>query len=139
MPAAEEKGASVSRPETAMRHSFSFNRSERLHLQKDFRRIFKTGRRLAHPAVFIYTSPRPDGGKTSRMGLVTSRKVGGATERNLAKRRLRELFRLNKHGLAEGTDIIFVLRPGIRKFSYADLKKAVLGLLQGSGVFSETA
>jgi ribonuclease P protein component len=120
-----------------MRQCYSFNRSERLHLQRDFRRVFKTGRRLAHPAVFIYTSLRPDGTKTRRLGLVTSRKVGGAAERNRVKRRLREIFRLNKYGLAEGIDIIFVPRPGISKLNFAELKKTVLGLLQGSGVFTQ--
>jgi len=119
-----------------MQPRFTFNYNERLHLQKDFKRAFKTGRRLAHPAIFIYILKRDgpaDGSR--RLGLVTGRKLGTAVERNRLKRRLREIFRLHKHGLSPCLDIIFVPRPGACLLNYEALKDAVLGLFKKAGVF----
>ena len=72
------------------------------------------------------------------MGLVTGRKVGGAVERNRIKRRLREIFRLNKHRLAPGLDIVFVPRPAACGLGYEELKSAVIGLFTKAGVLEPT-
>ena len=48
-------------------------------------------------------------GPRSRVGIAASRKVGGAVERNLAKRRVREIFR--RLGLPAGLDIVVMPRP----------------------------
>ena len=84
---------------------------------------------MVHPAVFIYAFVRQDGPQNRRLGLVTSSKVGIAVKRNLIKRRLREIFRLNKHKIKPGTDIVFVLRRGADKFEFKKLEEAILALL----------
>jgi ribonuclease P protein component len=43
-----------------------------------------------------------------RVGLATSRRVGGAVERNRAKRLLRESFRRNRSDTVRGLDLVFV-------------------------------
>ena len=119
-----------------MQKRFTFSYGERLHLQKDFKRIFKTGRRLAHPALFIYIGPGNDASGKSRLGLVTSRKLGEAVERNRLKRRLREIFRLHKHAFTL-SDIVFVPRPGACELNFENLKTAVLGLLEKAGAYNK--
>jgi ribonuclease P protein component len=114
---------------------FTFHYSERLHLQKDFQRVFTSGRRLAHPALFIYIFPRPEGTGVCRLGLVTSRKVGKAVDRNRLKRRLRELFRLNKHLLTPGLDILFVLKSPATTLNYTQLETIVTTLLRQGDAF----
>ena len=84
---------------------------------------------MVHPAVFIYVFPGRDGAGNRRLGLVTSSKVGIAVKRNLIKRRLREIFRLNKHKIKPGTDIVFILRKGADKFDFHRLEEAILALL----------
>lgn len=84
---------------------------------------------MVHPAVFIYVLPAQDGSQNRRLGLITSSKVGIAVKRNLIKRRLREIFRLNKHKIKPGTDIVFILRKGADKFEFHKLEEAILSLL----------
>jgi ribonuclease P protein component len=50
-------------------------------------------------------------GEPARLGLVASRKVGGAVARNRGKRRVREWFRRCPH-LPAGADVIVILREG---------------------------
>lgn len=78
---------------------------------------------------------KPDG--PTRLGLTVSRKVGGAVQRNLVKRRLREFFRLNYPRLPTSVDISLIAKPGAALISMAQIREE-LGFLingkQGSGL-----
>jgi len=115
----------------------TFGYHERLHHLKDFQRVLKSGRRLVHPALFIYIYKREDSSPLRRLGLVTNRKVGTAVERNRLKRRFREIFRLNKHRLVPGVDIIFVARPGGKALNYHQLEAVILSLWQRAQVMAQ--
>lgn len=90
----------------------------------------KLGRRLVHPAIFIYSYQRNDNSNICRLGIVTSRKVGIAVDRNRLKRRLREIFRLNKSKLSPGLDMIFCLRKEAVSLNYHELELIILSLWQ---------
>ena len=45
-------------------------------------------------------------GQSSRLGVVTSRKIGGAVARSRARRLLRESFRLHQRELAQAVDLV---------------------------------
>jgi ribonuclease P protein component len=57
-----------------------------------FRRCYDAGRKLVanHTVIFLFAPPESDG---LRVGVVASRRVGGAVKRNRAKRLLREAAR----------------------------------------------
>lgn len=112
----------------------TFNYRERLHAEREFKQILARGRRLVHPALFIYVYPRGDGRALRRLGLVTGRKVGGAVQRNRLKRRLREIFRLNKQRLSPGIDIIFMSRPGAADLNYRQLETVVFNQWRKAGI-----
>jgi ribonuclease P protein component len=57
----------------------------------------------------LYVFPRGDDA-VPRLGLSVSRKVGGAVDRNLVKRLLREAFALESGLLPVGTDVVVVAR-----------------------------
>jgi ribonuclease P protein component len=71
--------------------SQKFGPELRLHTRAEFVAVQNSGRRA--PAKFMTLLGRPNGLDRDRLGLVASRRVGGAVARNRAKRRLRELFR----------------------------------------------
>ena len=49
----------------------------------------------------------------TRVGITAGKAVGGAVQRNRAKRRLREALRPLAPALAAGWDIVLVARPGL--------------------------
>lgn len=82
-------------------------RCRRLHLKEDFKNIIHGGKRIAGNGLVLWYKPNPDGGNERRLGLVVSKKLGGAVVRIRAKRLLREAFRLNRENLRSGVDYIF--------------------------------
>jgi ribonuclease P protein component len=105
-----------------------------LHLQKDFQRALKSGRRLSHPALVVYMYGNTDGTVRRRLGLITRRQLGTAVQRNRLKRRLREIFRLHKDRLAPGLDMIFMPKLPVMSLTYAQLREVITSLWLKAGV-----
>jgi ribonuclease P protein component len=89
--------------------------------------------KLENKSIKILVYKRNDELTTIRLGLVTPRRVGKAVVRNRTKRRLREIFRLNRHFLKPGLDLVFVSKVVTALLDYSSLKRNVLGLLKDSG------
>ncbi|AKL98492.1 ribonuclease P protein component [Endomicrobium proavitum] len=123
--------------------SFSFSYKEKLHLQKDFNKVFKKGRRLDNKIIKIYAYKKasaPNGAVSGspylrRLGLVSPKKVGTAVQRNKTKRILREIFRTNKHSLEPGLDLIFISKPETASQDYNSLKTTILEMLKSAGFY----
>ena len=86
-----------------------FGKENRVRLANDFAFLKQNSRKADCSAFVFYCLPRPENTQ-SRLGLVTSKKVGCAVERNTARRRFRAIFR----------ECVFV-RRGYSKFGYAKL------------------
>jgi ribonuclease P protein component len=82
----------------------------RLSRSADFDRVFRHGRSHAGRELVLYVFPRADDASPPRLGLSVSRKVGGAVDRNLVKRLLREAFAHESAQLPRGTDVVIVAR-----------------------------
>jgi ribonuclease P protein component len=54
-----------------------------------------------------------EGGTQARIGYAVPRKVGGAVDRNLVKRRLREAIAHHEDLLLPATDYVLIARPGL--------------------------
>ena len=64
----------------------------------------------------------------NRLGLTSSVKLGHAVVRNRARRRLREVYRLNSPQLRKGWDIILVARSRTVTASWKELNDTFLRL-----------
>lgn len=111
-------------------------RDERLRAGRDFQRVYRQGKSYVSPVVVLYVLPLagPDSPPVApQVGFVASKKVGKAHERNLAKRRLREAYRLSGSRSGPQAMMVWVIRPAAVRASYAKLAEAVASLLKASG------
>lgn len=99
-----------------------FSRLNRVHLARDFEHIKNNSMKADCSAFVFYCLPRPEN-SVSRLGLVTSKKVGCAVERNTARRRFRAIFRECAPDFAVPCDILVFVRRGYAKFEYAKLRE----------------
>jgi ribonuclease P protein component len=78
-------------------------------------------------------------GCTSRLGVITSRRIGKAHIRNRARRLLRESFRLHQHELLKPVELVLVARRSISGRSLHSVERHFLSLLKEAGLLSEKA
>lgn len=83
-------------------------KESRLRHPADFDRVYRHRRSVSDPVLILYA--RPNELPQTRLGLSVSRKVGNAVHRNRWKRRLREAYRLTRHELPSGLDLIAIPR-----------------------------
>lgn len=81
-----------------------FRQHERIHRRAEFKQVYERGTRIRgrYATVFVLPNDRSAG----RLGIAATKKLGGAVERNRAKRLIREVFRRNK--IASGFDVVVV-------------------------------
>lgn len=70
-----------------------------------------------------------------RVGVVTSRRVGCAVQRNLTRRRLREIFRANRALLAPGFWLVVSAKPGAAAAEFDPLRDEWLRLAGRLSIF----
>jgi ribonuclease P protein component len=109
---------------------FGFTRNERLHLSRDFKNVFRYGDVWRSDALTLFTLKKPTetAGAWTRMGIIVPRKTAGAVQRNRLKRRLREIFRLNKGILERYSDMVIIGREKAALMDFGNLEKKVFEL-----------
>lgn len=111
----------------------ALGRDRRIRSSRDFARVRQQGRRLAQGCLIANWQPLPAGSQ-SRLGVITSRKVGGAVERSRARRLLRESFRLHQLELVPSVDLVLVARPSIEGKTFAQVEREFLIAVRKAGL-----
>ena len=102
---------------------FSFSRDERLKKYSQIKSVFTNGRRFGGVFGNLYIGTN-DTSRT-RLGIVVRiAKVfkGRAVQRNRVKRLVREFYRLNKHNMVKGIDLVFEVFLSSTAYKYNDVK-----------------
>jgi ribonuclease P protein component len=108
-----------------------FRTEQHLRRQADIKSVREMGRRVDCRAFTIWWKKRTattldkDGtGTLSRVCVIASSKaVGPAVQRNRAKRRLREVFRLQQHQVPPGCDLLLIARSAATTCVLRELEK----------------
>ena len=108
--------------------------SSALKLNHIFRRLYST-QGYANGMLVLYARPNRLG--QNRVGITTGKKLGHAVVRNRARRRLREVYRLNESLFKPGFDIVVVARHRCVTADFQKLTKAYLSLAQKAGILVE--
>ncbi len=102
----------------------------------EFRRIYRKGRSAVSPCLVVYCQKNRRG--QSRLGVTVSTKLGHAVVRNRVRRRLREIYRLNREKMPAGYDIIIVARVRAAETPYRKLERHYLRCLSELGLLTDT-
>lgn len=104
------------------------NRKHRLTSSTDFKRVRRTGQSYAHPFLVLVAAPNDLG--NTRFGFTAGRAVGGAVQRNRAKRRMRAALQQLFDSIQPGWDIILIARPKILDAPWQQLVRSLGQLLK---------
>ena len=100
-----------------------------------FRALYAKGKHAAAKTVAVYVLKNRE--KTSnKLGITVSKKLGHAVQRNLVRRRIREIYRLHETELRTGVDIVVVARTRAIYGRYADLERSFLQLMKKLGILA---
>jgi ribonuclease P protein component len=112
--------------------ALSFPRAHRLLRRSDFLNCYDAGQRyFSRYFVFFVAYDCARTGQW-RLGLAVTRKNGNAVWRNRVKRVVREFFRLHRHSIPQGLDIVVVPKRSLdpRKLTLAGLTREFLPLMR---------
>ena len=87
---------------------FRFQPHEHIRRTADFRKVYDRRRSAADGRLIVYGCE--NGLPHLRLGLSVSRKVGPAVHRNRLRRLYREAFRLTRHDMPTGMDLVLIPR-----------------------------
>ena len=109
--------------------------SRKLTLNREFQRAYRRGKSLAHPLLVTYYLRGKRG--QNRIGITTSRKIGGAVERNRARRIILEAYRQLEGELSPGWELVFVARTKTTTVKTNDIRKVMKKHLAQAGILKE--
>ena len=99
----------------------------------EFRRAYKKGKSFASPYLIIYAIKNRRGG--TRLGITAGKKIGGAVQRNRAKRVITAAFRECLQGIEPGYDFVIVARTRILEIKSTAAAYTMKKLLSSAGIY----
>jgi ribonuclease P protein component len=104
----------------------NFRPHERIRRRPEFKLIYERGAKMhsRYSTIFIL----PNAGTVGRLGIAATRKLGGAVQRNRAKRLIREVFRRNK--IAPGFDVVVIPKRELLDATLSDLEADYRALIE---------
>jgi ribonuclease P protein component len=115
--------------------SQSLPRGRRMQLPGEFARVRTQGRRLVQGCLILNWSDSRRA--ESRLGVVTSRKLGMAVERNRARRLMRECFRRHRAAITRPVDLVLIARNSINGRKLGEVEQDYVTALKRAGLTGE--
>ena len=114
---------------------FKFPRSFRLSRACEFNLVKASGKSWTGKHLVLATLAR-DTDAPSRIGIVTTRRLGNAVTRNQVRRRIREIFRLNQHRIQSGFWLVTIARFSSALAPYEELERDWLRLAERASILA---
>ncbi len=105
---------------------------KKLKQNSDFRRIYGRGEVFVDPAFVAYAFKNRT--NNIRLGITVSKKIGGAVQRNRAKRLLTAAFSQASCKIPVGFDFVLVARSRILKTKSTDIAASLTKRLNEAGI-----
>ena len=112
---------------------YRFPKSARLAGAAEFDRV-KRGGTSWHGRFMVLSVLKDSPSAETRVGIITSRRVGGAVERNRVRRRFREMVRLARPGFQSSLWLVLIARKGAAEAPYQALQCEWLQLARKASI-----
>ncbi len=96
---------------------------DRIRKRSEYKVVYDRGRRISSGSFVLFVLRNAVG--RPRLGITATRRIGGAVQRNRAKRLVREIFRRHKADI-DSVDIVVNARAGLPGANYARLEAEFL-------------
>lgn len=111
-------------------------RPNRLRRPEHIQRVRTQGRKVSHKLVQLTVAANTR--HKTRCGVIVSKHIGKAVQRNRARRRVQEAIRLNFEHIQPGNDLVFVVRRSeVTEVDFRVLRAMVQELLQRTQIWRE--
>jgi ribonuclease P protein component len=117
---------------------FKFPRSARLSHASEFNLVKASGKSWHGKHLVLATLTR-DMDTPSRIGILATRRVGNAVNRNKIRRKIREIFRLNQHRILKGLWLVTNARVSSVVASYHELERDWLRLAERASILAPSS
>ncbi len=107
-------------PQNADVIAVAFKKQNRILKRSEFLKISEVGKRCHSRLFILLYVARPQA--CSRLGLIVTKKVGSAVQRNRIKRLCREYFRHHRHRWSQPFDIVLIARRGAARATNAEIR-----------------
>lgn len=115
---------------------YSLQRAERITRTAEFKTDLAKGKIYNGCGLKIILARNNYG--ISRIGVSLNRKYfKNAVQRNFMRRRIKEIFRLNKYNIAQGWDVIVIPRGQSTEITSGELRDEFIGLIKKAGIFKD--
>lgn len=104
-----------------------FRPEDRIRKRSEYQALYESARRIPSKNFVLFVQKNDRG--RPRLGITVSRRLGGAVQRNRAKRLLREIFRRHKREFQD-VDIVVNGRSSLPGCEYRRLESELLGCLR---------
>jgi len=113
---------------------------QRLHRERDIRRVFREGRRFHSQVAVLHSRRRADGEGIPagpRLTVIAGKSFRTAVARNRARRTLREVSRVLLRDVQQPYDILVVARPSALDQPYHARLQTLTDLFSQAGLLAE--
>ena len=107
----------------------------RLTRSDDIKRVRRDGKTLANSILVLGFLPNQL--EQNRIAIIGGRSLGGAVQRNFAKRRLRSAFHNLQTELVQGYDLVLIARKPILDVEYQTLVDGMRALASQAGLMKD--
>ncbi|MDD3402436.1 MAG: ribonuclease P protein component [Hespellia sp.] len=99
---------------------------ESLKKNKDFQKVYKTGKSFANKYLVMYLLENDS--SENHIGISVSKKVGNSIVRHHLTRLIRESYRLQEAHFQKGYDIVVIARMSAKDRTYHEIESALIHL-----------
>jgi ribonuclease P protein component len=110
-------------------------RKLRLTRNVDINRVRQEGQTLANAMLVLGFLPNQM--DQNRIAVIAGRSLGGAVQRNFAKRRIRSAFQSLQQELNQGNDLVLIARKPILACEYQKMVNAMQALFAQAGLMKD--